>query len=329
MIFLTVFYSCEKEQEGVIDPVIPVYEKYDFNYEQIPSNLNDYFIRCVYFINDSIGFAGTLYGKILKTTDGGINWNGDSISFMNFNSIYFINNQIGFAVGGTDHDGGSGSIVYKTVDAGKTWIEKILPNSGSQLYSTFFIDDQIGFAIGLGSQFKSSDGGETWKQFTFDIPGTMLKITFIDSQIGFAAGSGNIYKTINQGVDWTLTNNQSDGGVLDLFFVNEKVGYAGGQKQMVKTTDGGDTWNIIKNSPTSIFFLHFADEYNGLAIGYDSWIGGDWGYKTYAMHITSNGGKSWEKIGNIEFDFRFSSSFYSKFEGYSIAPKKTFKLSFK
>ncbi len=155
----------------------------------------------------------------------------------------------------------------------------------------------------------------------------MKKITFINAQTGFCAGLfGNIFKTTDQGESWVKTNNESDGHIYDLCFVNKSIGYAGGQKEMVKSIDGGDNWNSIIDSPSEVYFINFADENNGIAIGLGHYTGGDWGEWTRALFRTKDGGTTWEMEDNIEFDY--FTSFYDNFNGYSIVPNKTFKISY-
>lgn len=324
VIALTIL-SCEKENQ-----VVPSIKK-SFIYQEFPSNLN-ILAKCVYFIDDKIGFAGG-NGIICKTIDGGLTWETDSVSNLTFYSIFFVNKNIGFAVGGQSSIGGTGgkipgSIVFKTINAGMTWQKLNIPNTSYELHSVFFINENIGFAIGLGLPIKTTDGGETWEQFEFEYKGMMKKITFIDSQTGFAAGLfGNIFRTSNQGASWTLTDNASDGHIYDSYFVGDTIGYACGGKEMIKTTDGGKSWNILKNSPDGVYFLHFADENNGIAIGYGHYTGGCYGTMTSAIYRTENGGETWDIEDNIEFGY--IASFYSKTDGFSVTPYKTFKISYK
>jgi photosystem II stability/assembly factor-like uncharacterized protein len=61
-------------------------------------------------------------GTIVKTTDGGNNWNLINIGITtDLNSIYF-NQGIGYIVG-------SGGVIFKTTDNGNSWQNE---NSGTQ-----------------------------------------------------------------------------------------------------------------------------------------------------------------------------------------------------
>lgn len=56
---------------------------------------------CVYFIDNSIGYAVGAGGTILKTTDGGLSWiNQISNTIRSLNSVHFpVDANIGYVVG--------------------------------------------------------------------------------------------------------------------------------------------------------------------------------------------------------------------------------------
>ena len=321
LVLLLFSVSCEKNNSNDI-------VKKPFEYEAFPSNLKEP-VNSVFFIDSKTGFA-TVKGNVLKTTDGGLTWKPDSVSNLPLNVIYFVNNKIGYAAGGKSNCDGTGcttpgSVIYKTNDSGNHWEKLNIPYKGSELNSISFINENIGFAVGLGLHIKTVDGGKTWNQFELGYQGLITKIAFINSQTGICAGLfGNIYRTMDQGESWTKSDNESNGHIYDFCFVNEEVGYAGGQKEIIKTIDGGKTWKTLANSPSEIYFIHFSDVDNGIAIGKGHYTGGDWGIWTKAVYSTSDGGKTWKKKDNIELGY--STSFFDKDNGYSIVPNKTFKI---
>ena len=327
MILIASMFSCERSNSNDLIQSPFEYGKFS-EYEEFTSNIEKS-VASAYFIDDKNGFA-TENGVILKTMDGGLTWTSNYITDLPLNAICFVDNKIGFAVGGESSCGGTGctppgSVIYKTNDSGDNWTKLNIPYEWSELNSVSFINENIGFAIGLGLQIKTIDGGETWELFEFESKGFMSKVAFVNSQTGFCAGlSGNIFKTSNQGEDWIKTVNESDGHIYDFCFVNEKVGYACGQREIVKTIDGGESWRILTNSPSELYFIHFSDAENGIAIGYGHYTGGCFGTWTKAIYWTNNGGLTWKMEDDIEFGY--STSFYNKNEGYSIANGKTYKI---
>jgi photosystem II stability/assembly factor-like uncharacterized protein len=321
LLFQLLSFSCSKD-----DSVHAL----SYNYEQLASNLNES-VSCVQFVDNSVGYAANYEGKVFKTTDCGANWQSNSLTDLPLRSIYFINKNIGFIVGGQSGCSGAncippGSIVFKTINGGVSWTKQTVPYEWSELNSVFFIDEKIGFAVGLGLQLKTTSGGVTWTKLEFDFNCLLTKVLFVNSKRGYTAGLfGNIFKTTDQGGNWLKTNNNSDGHIYDFCFVNENVGYAAGQKEIVKTIDGGNTWNILTSSPREIYFIHFADILNGIAIGKGHYTGGDFGFWTSAIYFTSDGGETWEMEDNINFGSKVS--FPTNKTGYAIAMNSIFKIT--
>jgi photosystem II stability/assembly factor-like uncharacterized protein len=321
LFFQVLAFSCSKDDKIHV---------LSYNYEKFASNLNES-VSCIQFVDNNNGYAANYLGKVFKTIDNGINWQSNSLTDLPLRSIYFIDKNVGYIVGGQSSCGGTGcivpgSIVFKTINGGASWNKQTVPYEWSELNSVFFINENVGFAIGLGLQLKTTNGGITWNNFEFDVNCLMTKVLFINSRTGFAAGlSGNIFRTTDQGKTWSKANNNSDGHIYDFCFPNGAVGYAAGQKEIVKTVDGGNTWNVLINSPTEIYFIHFADILNGIAIGKGHYTGGDFGFWTSAIFSTSDGGTTWKMEDNINFSSL--ASFPSNNSGYSLGMNSIFKIT--
>ncbi len=109
------------------------------NWTPVNSPVNDVEFNAVYFINSTTGFIvggnyvmfDTLTSQrtILKTTDGGANWN----VILNepggwLTAIDFIDQNTGYIAG-------DGATLYKTGNGGNTWVRELVP--ASQSYSSF------------------------------------------------------------------------------------------------------------------------------------------------------------------------------------------------
>jgi len=80
---------------------------------------------------------------IMRTTDGGINWNTQETDTLgNINKSFFIDNNNGWIIGGS-----GGSNLYKTIDGGKTWILKYISDNSS-FTDICFSDLNHGVAVG-------------------------------------------------------------------------------------------------------------------------------------------------------------------------------------
>ena len=150
-----------------------------------------------------VGMAGT----IMKTTDGGANWNiqyrVDS-SYNDLNSVFFIDNNTGWAVGGGLGVYQGGDVILKTTDGGTNWTVQSQGNF-LDLYDVYFFDADTGWACGQsGTLIKTINGGATWSGLTTGTTNSLRKIQFTDSVTGWVSGlSGTIFKTENGGTNWT------------------------------------------------------------------------------------------------------------------------------
>jgi photosystem II stability/assembly factor-like uncharacterized protein len=296
----------------------------NYSYTHYSSDL-DAGVRCTYFVDEKTGFAASA-DKIYKTTNSGVSWTNVNVNELPVKSIYFANKNLGLAVGGelTTTVGATvkGSIIYKTTNGGGTWIKKTVPLKNSELNSVCFVNQNIAFAVGLGLYVKSTDGGETWKSFELEsgYQGRINKIMFLDSLKGFAVGTeGMIFETKDQGKNWTRANNSSRGHLYDICFVNSSTGYACGYDRIIKTTDGGDSWSILPDAPAKMYFIHFMDENNGIALGESSTTNG-----AYALSCTLDGGMTWKTEDNV--NIYSIVHFPSKKLGYAVMEKLTVKI---
>ena len=110
-------------------------------------------LNSVFFVNASIGYAVGYHGSIVKTTDGGTNWNVLSNEISNdLSSVFFVDEYTGYAVG---LDG----IIIKTINGGATW-NVLSSGTTKNLYSVFFTDANTGYVAGAGGIIlKTTNGG--------------------------------------------------------------------------------------------------------------------------------------------------------------------------
>ncbi len=106
--------------------------------------------ECIYFTSKDTGYCGTYYNSfddihfILKTINGGDNWEIIYTDSLPFNSISFTNSLNGFAIASTYWDG---SIFISTTDAGITWERHRYPR-GYQFCSLEMLNDSLGYIAG-------------------------------------------------------------------------------------------------------------------------------------------------------------------------------------
>ncbi len=172
--------------------------------------------------------GGTNYGDakvIYKTYNSGMTWEQkfldvDSSKIINrFYYIKYINKKLGFAYTVNQE-------MYKTIDAGETWQQCIIPYMlDVYLTDIAFSDSLHGWATSFNrGLFKTEDGGDNWKivMQTEFVPENFYKITFTDFQHGWIGSSKGLYHTFNGGKNWDFIFVDSQFIAKDIFFTDSK-----------------------------------------------------------------------------------------------------------
>lgn len=218
---------------------------------------SSYYFRNIEFLNENIGFLGTLNDVFFKTTDGGDTW---SIVELNPNPPAIC----GLDAIGTSTIYGCGAYftpahIIKSTDNGITWTYIDMSSYANALVEVLFTDEHTGFAAGRNSSggviLKTVDGGTTWTElFNTNTPGEYvwkLQILAGNSNIifgsvdSFSPNLGKLVKSLDGGNTWSIfdapeTNIQAVG------FISESHGWMGGHNTgFYETLDGGITWNNL------------------------------------------------------------------------------------
>src|SRR5690606_746651 len=247
---------------------------------------NKSFFAC-YFLDYQNGWV--VGEKVLKTTNGGENWNDKSsiISDTIIYSLFFFDTMKGIISGNQK--------IYKTINGGDSWnIVHNLPKD-QILKSLYFIDSLKGWGVGgnLNTTYLSFtlDGGDNWTDIPMDLNYCLNSISYCNSLIGYAVGdSGLLLKTTDGGSTWFST-------FLDPFplksiqFISELNGWIVGDNGVYRTLDGGLTWQKTfgPHNMRSVSFIN-----NSLG-----WIGGQ------GIFMSSNGGVTWRvlNVNNVNSIF--------------------------
>jgi photosystem II stability/assembly factor-like uncharacterized protein len=121
-------------------------------------------IYSITFPSINIGYAVGDEDCVLKTTDGGNNWNilsFHSSTHYTYRSAFFTDVNTGFAVGDT-------GLIVKTTDGGNTWIHQPSGFESSNgynvmFYSTYFLNKDTGYVVGgYNTIIMTTDGGNNW-----------------------------------------------------------------------------------------------------------------------------------------------------------------------
>ena len=263
-------------------------------YEQdISSNF-----RNVYFVSNSIGYAVTYGGEILKTTDGAISWNDCNVTNdLPLFSIFFVNENLGFAVGGSSSCSSvpcsvPGGIILKTINGGESWTSEIIDDT--EFNDVYFINQDTGFVAGLGNLYKTVNSGAKWESIELSEFCNAKEIKFVNDSVGFVSGlQGKLFKTTDCGETWALVNTGITSHIYSFDFWNQNIGYAGGQSDFIKTTDGGETWSVLPNVALEVYSVNCLSPDILFVGGRGQYSGGDFGHNYGKIGYSFDGGENW------------------------------------
>jgi len=234
-----------------------------------------------------------------KSTDAGKTWT--HLGLRDSQMIAYIDvdpknpNRLFVAVLGHPYGPSEQRGIFRSVDGGKTF-EKVLykdeytsgndvridPSNPNIVYAVLwqqqqsFIEGQ-GFGGAANAVFKSVDGGTTWKQITYGVPGVIqaniaiapsnpkviYSLASTATPTNSVTGVVNLYKTTDGGEHWAPVITDSTrtmdprplarigGGDLPTVTVdpkNENVIYSA-STVMWRSEDGGITWTAVRGSP--------------------------------------------------------------------------------
>ena len=270
-------------------------------------------LNSVNFINSNTGWTTGNSGKILKTTNGGINWNLQEINFTgNLNSAFFINENTGFTAGDKDSFG----YIFKTSDGGINWYS-VGPLNIHSLKTVFFINDEIGFTgeyiddgIGTANIYKTTNSGISWNSYQTDYP-FIYDIQYLNESTGwlasggFAIGADFISKTINGGSSWNIQVSGSP-PFHCVFFIDSLNGWVGGRSQfnvpsIIRSTNGGVNWTSI--FPGTLYVINDIDFVNKNK----GWAAGEY----QIIQYTSNSGLNWINQTSKQLGKNYNSVYFT------------------
>jgi photosystem II stability/assembly factor-like uncharacterized protein len=247
-------------------------------------------LRDVEFLNRYTGWIVGDGGVILKTTNGGNNWNSIPNPAIGkpLTTVNIIDSNIVYVVGWFE-------TIIKSTNGGLSWIE--LQNSpwgqGGSYDGSFFYDEKTGWIVGInGTVLKTTDGGYNYIE-QFIVGGDSYAIYFKNALTGITTAEVTAtFKTTDGGNNWNHIQLPFNGygSVFDKISVvnNQKVWVCGRGTHIVFFSNNfGDTWDTISTvpglMPTAWYYtINFADSLIG-------WVAGEYN----RLFKTTNGGYNW------------------------------------
>ncbi|WP_308990543.1 YCF48-related protein [Mariniflexile litorale] len=219
----------------------------------------DYYFRTIDFLNENIGFLGTLEGKFFKTIDGGTHWTEVTNISPNPAAI------CGLASVGTSTIYGCGAYftpahIIKSTNSGATWQFIDMSANANALVEIYFLTEQVGFVAGRNANgatlLKTSNGGDSWTElynsgtegeyfWKMQVLESNPNVIFGSIQAAVSPNLGKLVKSIDGGATWT-THNAPETNIQAVGFVNENKGWMGGHATgFYETLDGGQSWTNL------------------------------------------------------------------------------------
>lgn len=209
----------------------------------------------IYFVNDTLGFAGTEDIFIYKTTDGGASWQAQWNTPTAYHEVHrpivreieFYNDTIGYFVGGENYQTGA---IYMTQNAGTTWVLDTL------LHDLRSIEiSSNGKAIVAGHGYVGISDDLTLNLSQLDHPdGNFVSVKKLsDSEFLVLDQNGGLLKFTNSGSRWEYLINSN--GLLsnrrffcDLAVIGSTYLISGDDGLLLLSDDDGESWNKINDA---------------------------------------------------------------------------------
>lgn len=277
-------------------------------------------LRRLYFVDENNGWAVSLGGKIINTTNGGKSWNiQNSTVTTPIVDIFFSDINYGWALT-YPATAPFGTTILKTTNGGNTWISDSV-FFANQIYSTIlFFDENTGLLGGNGIK-KTTDGGRTWFNAFIEPGGVSTlpvnKFSFYSKTFGYACGgrvdvAGVIWRTTDGGNNWTSIGLSPD-QIYDVFIFDSlnAISLSGDPEMLypiglIKTTDAGVSW-VFNDLPMFgiSYAIDFLDQNEG------------WSAAGYKFLNSTDGGNTWVEQFLFDSTIVYDLQFVDKYTGYA------------
>ncbi|MFA7361761.1 MAG: T9SS type A sorting domain-containing protein [Candidatus Kapaibacterium sp.] len=232
------------------------------------------------FINESEFYLVDSYSRVMKTINGGLNF--DTLLGKHSCSLSRIQ-SISLNVLWSN---GTNNANWKSTNGGANWVYDNY-SSSLKIKFTEFTDLNTGYSVAdRGNIFKTNNFGNSWS-LVYPYSGEIFSLTFLNSDTGWAFSNESIIKTTNGGIQWIeIPNNNS---IIRAVFFDGQTVYGSNGISLFKSTNGGVNW--IQVFDTAIRDYDFINLLTG-------WIISE-GDSTSVIMRTSDGGMNWSEISTI------------------------------
>jgi len=198
------------------------------------------FITCILYLDSVNGWMGGRPHSLLKTTNGGTEWQQADVdtsvfAFFPVLNIQFYDENYGYACGGMFDIAG---VIWRTNNGGEMWYA---------LDPAFAPADEVHQLHLFDSIHVMGAGG--------------------DPDFGYGAA---LMRTWNGGIDWDYEELGIQGNAFDVDFRTDAEAWCplGPQRKLIYSLDSGNTWTQIPTPDSVVIFdVIFPDSMHGYAVG--------------------------------------------------------------
>jgi photosystem II stability/assembly factor-like uncharacterized protein len=226
-------------------------------------------------VNQKVVWVSGTGGTVLRTIDGGKNWENISVPNMekiDFRDVEGFNKNTAIVMGIA-----SPARFYKTTDGGQNWKLVYFDDREGVFFdgmSFWNKNDGIAFSDQVDGQhllIRTTDGGNTWHEipkegfphklnpeFGFAASGTGIPVQGRKTVwLGMGGVKSRVFKSEDGGMNWSVAETPvvhggQSTGIYSVAFKNKKVGISVGgdytnqsiKNTMAYTNDGGATWHL-------------------------------------------------------------------------------------
>ena len=191
--------------------------------------------------------AGAIYtigfdGKLLRSTDGGDNWEFYQLWYLPYKDLAFFNNFRGIGIGGVSFKLGCRTQLFSDGNY-SPW-----DSTDYELNDIEMIDGKTGYISGHGVVLKTTDSGISWKIQEIKNDNFTAIHAYGPNEAWTCGYSGSIFHTSDGGNNWQKMRNGNDltiprYNLLNILFTDQLHGYAIGENGLlIYTDDGGHHW---------------------------------------------------------------------------------------
>lgn len=177
-----------------------------------------YRISAIDFVDPSTGWIVADYDTgdyaILHTDDGGVTWTRQLTGIDSGRAHYLKFFDVAAGVSGLI---GTTAQLFRTIDAGQTWMSLPVPDAKGSVLSWSFLDAYYGWVLISGTTaefplpaylYRTDDGGRTWQDLGVPAssPDQVFEASFTYFTTGWLSSANDgpyAYKTSDFGVTWT------------------------------------------------------------------------------------------------------------------------------